>query len=346
MAFDILETGELLGVIENIPPRTSYWRDLCFRRVHNSQTEYIEFEHIKGARRLAPFVAPNVQGVPVVSLGSSVRKVKPAYVKMKDPVTPDRVLTKRTSELFGRTQLTPAQREDAIIADIVATHVDMYERRLEWMAARAIIDGAVVIGGENYPEVTVDFKRAGSHTKTLTSTALWTDTTNSKPLENLEDWSLEMLENSGVPLARITFGTSAWKAFIAHPHLKDMLDTNVRGSENSLETGPRAGQYGGQFRGQLKSMNVDLYVYNDKYEDNQGTLVDMMDPTHIVLTGADVDGVQCFGAVMDTDAQYQPFSLFPKMWKQEDPSGLFVMHQGAPLMVPARTNATMRVKVR
>ena len=72
MAFDILETHELAGVIRTFPPMSSYWLDLCFPNVHFSNTEYIDFDIVDKARRLAPFVAPNVQGQPTLTFSATV----------------------------------------------------------------------------------------------------------------------------------------------------------------------------------------------------------------------------------------------------------------------------------
>ena len=43
--------------------------------------EYIDFDIVDKARRLAPFVAPNVQGQPMLARRESIRKFKPAYLK-------------------------------------------------------------------------------------------------------------------------------------------------------------------------------------------------------------------------------------------------------------------------
>jgi hypothetical protein len=37
--------------------------------------------------------------------------------------------------------------------------------------------------------------------------------------------------------------------------------------------------------------------------------------------------------------------MFPKMWRENDPSAEFVMTQSAPLMVPLRPNSTFRIRV-
>lgn len=342
MAIEITESHELIGVIETFPPINSYWLDLCFPRVHLSNTEFIDFDIVDKGRRLAPFVAPTVQGQPMVSRGHSVRKFKPAYVKPKDPVDPGRLLTRRAGELFG-SPLTPQQRYDAIVGDILADHNEGIQRRWEWMAAKAAIDGAVTIVGENYPMVNLAFGRHADHTKTLTTTARWSQST-STPLTDIENWNQEMMSRDGYPIARITMSPTAWGYFINHEQVKDMLNV-LRGGTTNLELGPGNAANPSQYRGTLKSANIDIYVYSDSYEDNQGAQVKMLDDDDIVLTSANVAGVRAFGAIMDKKADWQAVPIFPKMWEQEDPSGVFVMTQSAPLMIPGRPNGTMKVSV-
>jgi hypothetical protein len=342
LAFEITETHELVRVIERFPPQSSYWLDLCFPDLHLSNTEFIDFDIVDKARRLAPFVAPTVQGQPMIQRGHSVRKFKPAYIKPKDPVDPARLLKRRAGEFFSGSQTTPQSREDAIVADILNDHREGIYRRWEWMAARAVIDGAITIEGENYPRVVLSFGRDSLNTKVLSGTALWTNAA-SNPLDDIEAWGIEMMERSGYPIARITFGPLAWRAFANHAKVQTML-TTLRGSANAIETGPQQGPFSS--RGTLVSANIELYVYNDTYEDNNGASVAMMSTNDIVLTASSVDGIRAFGAIMDKKANWEAMPLFPKMWEQEDPSGLFIMTQSAPLMIPARPNASMKVTVR
>ena len=114
--FDILETHELAGVIETFPPGSSYWLDLCFPRAHFSESEYIDFDIVDKARRLAPFVAPNVQGQPMLARRETIRKFKPAYLKPKEALDPQRNLRRRAGESIGGS-LTPSERNDAIVAE-------------------------------------------------------------------------------------------------------------------------------------------------------------------------------------------------------------------------------------
>lgn len=340
MQFDILETHELAGVIRTLAPPSNYWLGLCFPRVHFSNSEFIDFDVVDKARRLAPFVAPNVQGQPMLARRESVRKFKPAYIKPKDALDPARNFNRRAGEAYGGV-LTPAERNDAIVAETLQDHRDAIERRWEWMAAKAIQDGQVTVVGENYPERTVGFGRHASHTKTLTSGARWSQSTTATPLTDIKTWATQMLTRSGSRLKRITMGTLAAEAFFGTEQVAKALETR-RGSLTQLESFNVSGDsvvYHGRLEG-----GVDLFTYNDMYEDNDGVEQPLLDPNAIILTG-EVDGVRAFGAIMDNKANWQPVDMFSKMWEQEDPSGIFIMTQSAPLMIPGRPDATMRVNV-
>ncbi|MBT9159039.1 MAG: hypothetical protein DDT26_00288 [Dehalococcoidia bacterium] len=341
MAFEIIETHELIGVVETFHQPNTYWLDLCFPTEFRSQSEYIDFDLVDKGRRLAPFVAPNVQGQPLVQRGEAIRKFRPAYIKPKDAVDPARLLQRKAGERIGG-DMSPKQREDAIVADILLEHTNGIWRRWEWMAARAIIDGAVVVQGENYPRVQVGFGRNAANTKVLTLGARWSEAT-ATPLDDLENWMTEMHQRAGFTPTRVTMGLSAWRAFFKNAAVEKMLDTR-RGSANTLETGPGNGRPF-QYRGSLTSNGLEIFTYNDVYEDNTGVLQPFMSPNDIVMTSPAVDGVRAFGAIMDRKAQWAALPIFPKMYEQEDPSGLFLLTQSAPLMIPKRPDATMRVTV-
>ena len=338
--FDILETHELAGVIETFPPMSSYWLDLCFPRAHFSESEYIDFDIVDKARRLAPFVAPNVQGQPMLARRESTRKFKPAYLKPKDALDPARNFRRRAGEGIGGT-LTPAERSDAIIADTLLDHSEMIDRRLEWMACEAVVNGMVTVAGENYPSVTVGFGRNAANTKALTGTARWSQSATATPITDIKGWANEMLHRSGRRLKRVTLTPGAETAFFAAQETQDILETR-RGSLATAERANASGEVA------YKVMDipggVEVWVYNDVYEDNSGVEQPFVQDGLVVLTG-EVEGVRAFGAIMDNKANWKPMSKFPKMWEQEDPSGIFVMTQSAPLMIPGRPDATMTIDV-
>jgi hypothetical protein len=65
----------------------------------------------------------------------------------------------------------------------------------------------------------------------------------------------------------------------------------------------------------------------------------------VVGVAPGTDGVRCFGAIMDIQANMQANDMFPKQWDENDPSVSYTMTQSAPLMVPLRPNTTFKMKV-
>lgn len=341
MQFDILETRELAGVIRTFQPPSDYWLGLCFPRLHLSPTEHIDFDVVDKARRLAPFVAPNVQGQPMLSRRENIRSFKPAYLKPKDALDPARVLRRMAGENYGG-EMSPQERADAILADTLLEQSEGIDRRLEWMACEAIVKGQVTVRGDNYPEKTVGFGRNPANTKVLAGTARWNQPTTATPISDIKAWSNEMLRRSGVSLRRVTLTPSAELAFFAADETKHILETR-RGSLARAEQANASGEVA--YKVMDLPGGVEIWVYNDFYHDNDGVEVPFVGDGTVVLTGSNVDGVRAFGAIMDNKAKWQPAVKFAKMWDSDDPAGVFVMTQSAPLMIPGRPDATMSVNV-
>lgn len=339
----IYDTDTLLGVMADMPPVPSYWLDLLFPTVMTFTDEYIDFEKLSPARKLAPFVSPSAQGKPLFSEGSTVTRLKPAYVKPKDAVNPGRMLKRRPGELVALRPQSPQQRYNAIVADITREHRESIMRRWEWLAAQAAIYGTVTISGENYPERVVDFQRSAANTVALTGTSTWNGT-EADILGNINAWRHQIrIAPFGGPTNRLTVGADAWDAMSKNPAVLKQLDTQMRGTNADLNTGVREG-LSVEFVGRL-SGTLDVYVYSDYYQQEDGSAVPFMSSKDVVLSGPNFNGVQCFGAILDAKAGFQALPVFPKMWDENDPPVTFVMTQSAPLMVPVNPNNTLRATV-
>lgn len=341
--FDTLTLLEVLRKQESIP---QYWLSF-FPRVITSDKEEILFDQITdGTRELAPFVAPNVQGRVIRDRGYTTKTFKPAYVKPKHVVDPSRAIPRMAGEALGGS-LTLAQRWDAVVAENMRIERIMIENRWEWMAARAVIDGSVTVKGDDYPEVTVDFGRDPSLSGTLLGTARWGEA-DAKPLKDLELYRRRVHTLSGAPVSRITFGLEAWDRFTSHQEVRDLLDTRYRGSDSEFNRSVPEGaphEYRGRISGQNGMGQLELWTYSQQYREEDGTLADFLDTNSITGTGSGLQGVRCFGAIMDKRAGLRPLAMFPKMWDVEDPSVTYTMTQSAPLMVPVEPNASFTLRV-
>ena len=340
---EIYDTRTLMEVVRVQKPLQTYWLQY-FPRVFMFETQDIMFDQVVDTRYLAPFVAPNVQGQVMREQGHTAKTFRPAYVKPKHVVTPNRALPRMAGEpLTGALSLQ--QRMDAIVADNIRMEVEAIRRRLEWMAAKAIIDGAVTVSGENYPTVTVSFGRDGSLSDTKLTTERWSQST-STPLADIQEMRDAAFRLSRSAINRLTFGPDAWNYFSTHADVVDLLSTEKRGSQTDFNTvgiDPGPFEWMGRLVGSGGS-GLDLYRYNDFYDADDGTETAVIDTNTVVGTGPGIQGAQCFGAIMDLDS-LQPVEMFPKMWKENDPSVMYTMVQSAPLMVPAQPNASFKIKV-
>lgn len=342
----IYDTATLYGVLREFEPVPDYWLSLAFPGQVQFDDEFIDFGKIDDTRKLAPLVVPTTQGKPIYGEAERIMRVKPAYMKPKDVVSGAGILRKKAGlgELPSPSALSPQQRYNAQVAEIMRQHRRAIERRWEWLAAKAVLDGKVTLSGDDYPTVTVDFERDAGHTITLGAGSRWGDAGVSI-VEDVETWAQTMRDArfGGAP-NRLTVGTAAWKVMRADSEVKELMRTDLRNtSGTSFNFGPRQGLEV-EFVGRLGA-GLEVYVYRDYYHEIDGTVTPFMDARDVVLTGPAIQGVRCFGAIQDIDAMFQTTPIFSKMWRENDPSATLIMNQSAPLMVPINPNASLRARV-
>ncbi len=336
---DSYDTSTLAGVVRELDPFDPFILNMFFPVEINFETSSIDFDLISDDMLLAPFVSPMVAGKANKSQGQELRKFRPAYVKPKDVVDPERALRRAVGEAIGGGQLTGAQRIEAIIADILEKQNIKIQRRKEWMAVQALLTGKVTVAGEDYPEVEVDFQRDAANTVVKAGGAAWDQLGTADPLQDIEDWGV-ICEG---PIVKLVFSKTAWNLFVKFQNVKDLLDTR-RGSDTKLETGPDAGKFW-SFKGWLGA-DIECYVYSGWYKNDAGTKVDYMPDNTVIAGSSAIGGVRAHGAILDKEANYMAMALFPKMWSQEDPAVTYVMSQSAPLMVPSNPNASIGATVK
>ena len=154
----------------------------------------------------------------------------------------------------------------------------------------------------------------------------------------------------GGSVTDIVLGSQAAVPFMASDDIDKKMDSNFTNSTNvdinrglirtdpmnpftllgTLGSGVRVWRYAGP---------------GSKFQNNDGSFSDIMDPRDALFVSPSVDGVKAFGAILDNAANLEVADIFTKMWDQEDPSARFIMSQSAPLTIPVNPNCTMRVRV-
>lgn len=336
----------LLGVIATTKGIKTFW-SRWFTSEMQFESEKIAFDQVStDYRRLAPFVAPNVAGRVQKQTGYSTISYAPAYVKPKDIVRPNMAFSRRPGESLVTGTLTPEQRMNAAVTELLNTQRIKIDNTIEWMRAQALIYGKVTVEGRDYPKVTIDFNRHSSLTYTLAGAAKW-DQGTATPLVDLANGKTNVNTRCGAVVKDYIFGGNAWALFYAKIDVTKVQNNQIRGSEGTISAfldGLEGVEYAGTIAGANGAGLMNLWVYTQKYVADDGTVTDMLDTNTVVGISDAVEGVDCYGAIEDLGA-LRSLKYFPKVWDEEDPSVRYLKTESAPLPVPKQPNATFSIKV-
>lgn len=352
-------THKLLDVFRDEKPETWYFGQYFTGGQMRSTDEWIDFEKLPvRSRGLAPFVKPMGRGKGSFTDRVQGSRFKPANVVAEDAVDPFRPLSfqpgiDRSALHMNMNAISPMQRLELIKAQMVQEFQMQVMRRWEWMKARAIIDGKVTCTYLDGTSVLVDFQRDTDHTEVLTSGNYWGDSGVSI-LDHVQT-IVETMVNAdfgGMP-TRITMGGGVATVVRQDSEILDHMDLNVKGGVHSVDRGlagaDKVYKFGELFVGGASGHTIELVVNNETYTDSAGATQRYLGNNEIVVTStpAAINGWECFGMIVDKDAQYQALPLFPKNFETGERTKVEnVSVESAPLFVPINPNATYKATVR
>jgi hypothetical protein len=344
----IYDTNVLIQVVPNLKTAQTFLLDTFFPNIVMADSEFVSIDVDVGVRRMAPFISPLVEGQLVEQRRIQTNTFRPAYIK--DKRAPD--LRKPVRRMIGERiggELTGAEREMANIEFEMTDQIDVLTRRLEWMAAQALLTGTVTIQGEGFPTSVIDFGRYSGLTVVLTGNSQWGVSGNlvegkdPLPTRNIEDWQQLVLQQSGAVVTDIVFTKTAWLLFlnavgvygaVYYPRLGE--------SGNVLDPGARI-RKGAVYKGVWGQYN--LWLYNDWYVDENGVEQPMLPDGTIIMSGPEMLGTRAFGQILDPMFNYAALPFAPKTWVENDPPQRLMMMQSAPVVIPSRVNACLAATV-
>lgn len=330
------EHNEIVAVISDVNPFQNFLLNF-FGSEHLSQDEKINFDRISPDNRLAVFVSPRSQGLVQKQRGFATDSYKPGYIKDKDVVDPKHVFRRRPGQPMN-TNMSPAERYAAIVADLAAKQVERLYRRLELMAAQLLLNGSYNMTGKDI-DVNVDFGRVAGLTATLSGGNRWLNANTVSPVDNLETWLLSVKH----PVRTVIMGQYAWQQFRKDPKFEKsiFIDLMTR-QQSALNMGPQGMSPDGViYRGNLISAGVDIYTYTNTYTNPADGVETLYIPADAVIgIGNPADGYQCFAPIWDAAANFETLPYFMKNWMEDDPGIPYIMLQSAPLLAHTKINGT------
>jgi hypothetical protein len=189
---------------------------------------------------------------------------------------------------------------------------------------------------------------AATHKVTLTSTDLWSDTTNSNPVEDLQTWATLIRQDSGINPTDVVMGTDACTAFLNHPKVKAILDMRaVDMGEIKPALLPNGVSYVGRIN--APNLSINIYTYEEWYVDETSGNETAMVPAKKVWMGSPrTANSRLFAVIQDMEAiegGQAAVSRFPKSWVTKDPSVRWLMVQSAPLVALLQPDAFVSATV-
>ncbi|WP_248769139.1 major capsid protein [Pseudomonas sp. MWU12-2345] len=342
-------TTDLIQVVPTLKRSQKFLLDRFFPNIVNSQTEFVAIDIDVGLRRMSPFVSPLVQGKLVEQRKYQTNTYKPAYIKDKRAPDLRKPVMRHIGERIGGGEMTAGEREMANVAFEMADQIDMLDRRLEWMAASAMLTGRVTVSGEGFETEVVDFGRDGQLSIALTGNSQWGTKANfnaagrdTVPANNIEEWQTLMLQLSGAQAMDLVFTTSAWQTFSNDEKVFGAIFFPKQGESGNINIGPQIAP-GAVYKGRWGQ--YDLWLYNDWYIDENGVEQPMLPDGYMLMSGAQLMGTRAFGTILDPNFNYQSLSYAPKTWVENDPAQRILLMQSSPLVIPSRVNACLAAKV-
>lgn len=343
-------TIDLVQVVPTLKRPSKFLLDKFFPFINMSETEYVAIDIDIGKRRMAPFVSPLVEGRLVEQRRMQTNIYKPPYIKDKRAPDLRKPVMRMKGETIGGGQVTGAEREMANINTEMEDQIDNIDRRMEWMAARALCTGTITVAGDGFPTEVIDFGRDPKLTVALTGDGQWGVASNFDangrdpiPEQSIEAWQHLVLRLSGAQCTDIVFTTTPWLKFKNGSNIFGAIVVPKQNDfGNAINPGAQIAP-GAVHKGRWGS--YDLWVYNEWFTDENDVEQPMLPDGTVLMAGADLMGQRAFGMIMDPAFNYGSMAYAPKTWLVEDPAQRMMMMQAAPLVIPSRVNASLAATV-
>lgn len=327
---DIYSTRKLMGVIEQLKPAHTWVRDNFFTETDYADSEYIDIDIEKGKRKLAPFVNPLHEGKVMTREGYTTSTFKAPYIKVKRPTTAVDTLN-RMAGMGMYDAESPAQRAARLLTKDLRDLNDYINRREEWMCVQQLTGGSFTVSGEGF-SATISLGVESTHA--LANTSLtdngWATAASCAPLTDLDALQLVISQDSGFVAEDVIMGSTAFTKFMASTQVQDeWLPAGGQQIGTSFMRGNSV--MGAIFQGVAR--NKRIWTYNEYYlDDTTGVEGPMVPVKKIVMVARGAKAIRHYGCIQDMDAPGGArVRVFPKSWKEPDPSAQWLMLQSAPL---------------
>jgi len=300
MALNLFETYSLLMAVQQLTPVSTFLRDRYFPTNDTTDifsTENVLVEYRDGSKKIAPFVAPRKGGVTILRNGYEMKQFKPPYIAPKRMITIDE-LNKRGFGEALLSNLTPEQRQNALLMKDADELGELISRREEAMAAETMLTNGCIMkhiadDASKEDEQEIRFYSEDTNPATYTADTKW-DATGAKILDDIDGMRL-MLSSKGLGATDLICSPDVADTIINDETIQKLLDIR---NYNVGEVAPVALPNGVSLicRLNIKGKIITVYSYEETYTSDAGVDTLFIPSGKCILTAPGA-GRTLYGAV-------------------------------------------------
>ncbi|OTG87217.1 major capsid protein [Acinetobacter sp. ANC 3832] len=339
---ELLDVGELALIHSNYRPMDTWLLDQLFPNRPVFNRDDVPLAEVTAEHDLAPLVSPHQPGKPFDTKHSGeVRHVKPAYYKPKNQVTPAETFEiallerLRTAGIFSTGTQRLTDQEKMIISQIAVTkrNHDAIDNSVLMMGIDLLKNGKYVLHSDDYEYNLVDYRRDAS--LTFTPLIAWNEV-GAKPVDDIKLMIERQLAADGGEAKKAIMSGSVWSAIWNNADFKKEFITPYSGI--SVPVAPSFGvSEKATFKGTFDG--IEFWVYDATYR-SKGQ-VNRFIPKDFFSLISDTNGSVAHCKIKNLHANGISQQYFDRQWYSEDPSGIMLMTESAPLVIPSNKNGVV-----
>jgi GNAT superfamily N-acetyltransferase len=311
---DFFDTYYMAGMLEEIVPRMTFFRDRYFRTGAGDifRADKVLVEYRDGDRKLAPFVVPRAGDIPIGRKGYEVHEFEPPYIMPSRLLTLDDLQRRGFGEALysGSTQ---AERAATLQAQDLTDLDNRITRREEWMAVQTMINNGCTVtayidkdtAGQTYDVFFYDVTKSNPALYTVSDE--WDD-------EDGDFWGdveamCALLADKGLPAADLVVGSAVGQYILTDETAAKRLDNR------RMEFGhfaPEIRAPGVAWLGRLNfgGFELDIFSVRETYADDAGVIRRLFPAKSAMVTAPDC-GHMMYAQItqIEQDHQYHTFAL-------------------------------------
>lgn len=343
-----LETPILLESIQRVERVTTFFLDRYFPTSPYTdifRTNDVLTEHKRGHKTIAPFISPRSNGVVLERYGQHMRRYTPPMIGIRRTTTVDNLSVRGFGEALY-SNLTPQEREKALLLQDMAEMRDVLTRKKEAMAAEVLFSNRLTVkeyGEDGKPvgnEWDLRFYDGDVNPAIYTPIKDW-DTSVESGEQIFADLAamIKMLSRRGLPATEVILASDVADVLVNNAYIFEKLD-NRRFELGTLapQELPDGVTRLGRFLIPTVGRSLDFYCYDEEYYDEEtDTFKSYVPKGHIILL-APACGHTVYGGItqMEDDRHFHTYAGIevPRYFSNIRDNMNEIILRSAPLMLP------------